>query len=155
MGEFVRDRLPDPAGYFESEGLKLTGRGKWRTTRCDFHDGSDSMRINVESGGWICMSCGTKGGDVLAYQMQQHGQDFVTAAKALGAYVDDGKAYQWQDRPRRFSARDALDVVGVELLICVVVIADARKGITPNDNDWHRFLEAAGLVEAIAREATT
>lgn len=44
-----RDRLPDPRAFFDREGLALKGSGKWRTTRCDFHDGSDSMRVNVES----------------------------------------------------------------------------------------------------------
>ena len=67
MGEFMRDRLPDPVSFFEAEGLTLTGPGKWKTTRCDFHDGSDSMRVNSESGAWRCMNCGAKGGDVLAY----------------------------------------------------------------------------------------
>lgn len=155
MGEFMRDRLPDPVAYFEGEGLRLVGRGTWRTTRCEFHDGSDSMRINVDTGAWVCMACGVKGGDVLAYQMARYGQDFVSAARALGALVDDGKPYAWRDRPRRFSARDALEVIGLELGVCVVVIGDARAGLTPNDGDWRRFLEAAGLVEAIAAEART
>ena len=28
MGEFLRDRLPNPISYFESEGLALIGNGK-------------------------------------------------------------------------------------------------------------------------------
>ena len=28
MGEFIKDRLPDPETYFESEGLVLVGKGK-------------------------------------------------------------------------------------------------------------------------------
>ena len=89
------DRLPDPASYFESQGLKLTGprSAKWKTTECAFHGGSDSMRVNVHSGGWVCMACGAKGGDVLAYQMAAHGLEFVDAAKALGAWVDDGRPH--------------------------------------------------------------
>ena len=54
---FDRRNLPDPISYYESEGLKLTSRGKWRTTACQFHGGSDSMRINADSGafatGWL------------------------------------------------------------------------------------------------------
>ena len=42
---FDRRNLPDAVSYYESEGLKLTSRGKWRTTECKFHGGSDSMRI--------------------------------------------------------------------------------------------------------------
>ena len=70
---FIRENLPDPVTYFENEGLKLTGKSKWRTTACNFHGGSDSMRINTESGGFCCMNCGFKGGDVLAYHMQFYG----------------------------------------------------------------------------------
>ncbi len=49
---FDRERMPDPVSYFEGEGLKLSGPGKWKTTGCTFHGGSDSMRINVASGAW-------------------------------------------------------------------------------------------------------
>lgn len=144
---FDRTRLPEPAGYFEAEGLALQGRGTWRTARCDFHGGSDSMRINVQSGGWVCMACGAKGGDVLAYEMQRHGIDFVQAARALGAWIDDGGP---APAPRAFSASDAMQVIGIELLVCLVVISDARRGITPNEADWERFLQAAGRVETVA-----
>jgi DNA primase len=64
--------------------LVLKGPAKWKTTECIFHDGSDSMRINSESGGWVCMACGEKGRDVLAFYMRRHGVDFVSGAKALG-----------------------------------------------------------------------
>jgi hypothetical protein len=49
---FIRDNLPDAASYFEGQGLTLTGprSAKWRTTRCEFHGGSDSMRVNIASG---------------------------------------------------------------------------------------------------------
>ena len=100
---FDRRNLPDPISYYESEGLKLTSRGKWRTTACQFHGGSDSMRINTETGAFACMAgCGARGGDVLAYHMAQHGLEFVEAAKALGAWIDDGrparrwKCWQWK-----------------------------------------------------------
>jgi hypothetical protein len=153
MGEFHKDRLPDAAEYFDLLGLKMTGRGKWRTTSCEWHGGSDSMRVNVESGAWRCMNCGVHGGDILAYHMQRHGLDFVDAAKALGAWVDDGTPHERRDRPRSFSARDALEVIEPELNVCLIVIADARNGITPTPDDWNRFLQAAGRIQAIAGEA--
>lgn len=104
---FDRTRLPDPEGFYLAAGLELTGRGRWRTTRCEFHGGSDSMRINLQSGAFVCMAgCGAKGGDVLAYRMAAAGEDFQTAARALGAWVDDGQlcpllrppAHRWPAR---------------------------------------------------------
>lgn len=155
MGEFIRDRLPDPMSYFEGEGLTLCGSGKWRTTRCDFHDGSDSLRVNVESGGWVCMACGEKGGDVLAYAMRRHGLDFVEAARSLGAYADDDKPHRGQPKPATLSARDAMEVVTFELLVVMIVISDLRRGLIPSDADWARFREAAGRIEALAMEYRT
>ena len=31
---FDRAQLPEPQAYFEGEGLKLSARGKWRTSAC-------------------------------------------------------------------------------------------------------------------------
>ena len=48
---FDRSLLPDPASYYEAQGLRLTGprSAKWRTTACSFHGGSDSMSINLRT----------------------------------------------------------------------------------------------------------
>lgn len=148
---FERERLPDPVQFFEAEGLRLAGRGKWRTTRCDFHSGSDSLRVNAETGAFVCMNCGAKGGDVLAFAMQRDGLDFVTAAKRLGAWVDDGKPAP--TRPRAFSAADALAALHADLHLCAVVLSAARRGELPTDGDWRAFLGAAGRCLAIAQVA--
>ena len=53
---FNREALPEPLEYYGGRGLQFRERkGKWRTTRCDFHQGSDSMRVNVSTGAWCCM----------------------------------------------------------------------------------------------------
>lgn len=151
-GGFNRDRLPTWPEYADREGLTLVGRGRWRSLRCDFHDDSEpSLRVNIETGGWVCMACGERGGDALAHYMRRTGLDFAQAAQALGAWVEGGT-----DRPttRRLSARDALEALPVELGICCVVIADLRAGTVPNAEDWTRFLAAAGRVEFIAQAAT-
>ncbi|MCI1191604.1 CHC2 zinc finger domain-containing protein [Calidifontimicrobium sp. SYSU G02091] len=148
---FDRDRLPDPVGYFEGEGLRLQGRGTWRTTSCPFHGGGDSMRINVSTGAWVCMNCHARGGDVVAFHMQRHGLDFVAAAKALGAWVEDGKPAP--TRPRAFSAADAIAVLSKDLHLCAIVLSAARRGVLPTDADWRAFLAAAGRCITIA-EAT-
>ena len=152
MGEFVKERLPAPIDYFDLEGVQLKGPGKWKTGPCHFHGGSDSMRVNVQSGGWCCMNCGTKGGDVLAYTMQRHGLGFVEAARALGAYIDDNKPHRGPAKATTLSARDAMQLVAFELNVPVVVIADIRSGVIPCDADWQRFLTSAGRIITLAQE---
>ena len=148
---FDRSRLPTWQEYADAQGLALQGRGRWLTTRCDLHGSSDSLRVNTDSGGWCCMSCGAKGGDVLAHLMQTTGADFVQAARALGAWADDGR--QTREKPRQFSASDALSVLSKDLHLCVLVISDVRRGVTPTEGDWQAFLGAAGRCIAVAQES--
>lgn len=86
-GRFVRERLPNPAEYFEREGIELRGRGGWRDALCPFHqDSRPSLRVNVESGAFKCMACGASGGDLVDFHRLRHGLSFVEAARALGAW---------------------------------------------------------------------
>ena len=83
---FNRVRLPEPDKYFEGQGLVLIGKGNWRSAKCPFHDDeSPSLRVHV-GGGFKCMSCGAKGGDVLAFHRLRTGLGFVDAAKDLSAW---------------------------------------------------------------------
>jgi CHC2-type zinc finger protein len=67
---FKRDRLPNPAEYFCEQGLKLTGSGEWKSALCPFHnDTRPSLRVRLDTGAFRCMTCGAKGGDVLAFHM--------------------------------------------------------------------------------------
>ena len=147
---FVRDRLPEAIPYFESEGLRLTGPGKWKTAKCDFHGGSDSMRINTETGAFVCMSCGAKGGDVLAYRMLIAGVDFVAACKDLGAWEENDRPSRMKPLP--FSAREALSVLRFEALLAAVAAGNIAKGIVLTDDDRQRLLQAASRIEYIADE---
>lgn len=146
---FDRDRLPEPIGYFEGQGLKLSKRGKWRTTECRFHGGSDSMRINMASGAWVCMSCGAKGGDVLAYEMATTGVDFVTAAKALGAWVDDGKP-EPRHKPAPLPPRAALEVLSFEATLAAVAAGNLAHGLALTAKDRTRLLTAANRINKLA-----
>jgi hypothetical protein len=146
---FDRDKLPDPIAYFENAGLVLKGPGKWKTTRCEFHDGSDSMRVNTATGAWVCMACGAKGGDVLAYEMQSTGTEFIQAAKALGAWVDDGKP-PTQTKPTALSPRAALEALAFEALVVAVAVGNVSKGIALSDDDRQRVMVAAGRIQHIA-----
>lgn len=149
-GSFDRSRLPSWPEYAAAEGLTLHGRGRWRNVLCDFHDDRrPSMRVNVESGGWVCMSCGVKGGDTVSHYMRRNGVPFMDAARALGAVDGTGEPR----RPRRFSASDALGCIEIELNVCAVIISDARAGVLPSEADWKRFLAAVRVVVGIAQEA--
>jgi len=83
-----RSLLPTPIEYYRDQcSMKLTGTGEWRTALCPFHDDkAPSLRINTRSGGYKCMVCEAKGGDVIAFHMARHGLPFIEACKALGAW---------------------------------------------------------------------
>lgn len=84
---FLRDRLPSPPIYFDSIGLKLHGRGAWRSALCPFHgDKQPSLRVQYAQGAFRCMACGAHGGDVLAFHRLRTGLGFADAARALGAW---------------------------------------------------------------------
>jgi hypothetical protein len=89
VGRFRRELLPVAAVYYQAQGLRLIGRGEWRSALCPFHpDRSPSLRVRVASGGYKCMACGERGGDVLAFHMRRYGLRFVAAAKDLGVWEE-------------------------------------------------------------------
>ncbi len=151
---FDRNLLPDPQSYYESLGLILKGpvRAKWKTTRCEFHGGSDSMRVNMSSGAFKCMACEVGGGDVLAYQMKSTGQGFVDAAKSLGGWVDDGKQPQFKPRAKTLSPTAALEVLGIEATVVTMVALDIAKGKPLDEVNKARLMLAAGRIHRIAGE---
>ena len=144
---FDRNLLPDATAYFEERGLKLEGprRAKWKTSSCNFHGGSDSMRVNTSTGAWVCMSCGEKGGDVLAYEIAVTGADFVAAAKAIGAWVDDGKPNKPQ-KPTPLSPRAALSAMAFEARLVAIAAGNIAKGVLLTDADRSRLMTAAGRI---------
>jgi len=149
---FDRNLLPDPASYYEAQGLRLTGprSAKWRTAACSFHGGSDSMRVNVATGAFCCMAgCGARGGDVLAYEMALNGLDFIEAARRLGAWTEDGKMPA-NTRHAPLSPRAALEVLGFETALCAVVAGNLAKGLKLTEADRKRLLVSAGRIGQIA-----
>ena len=151
---FDRRNLPDPVAFYESHGLKLTGRGKWRTTSCTFHGGSDSMRVNTETGAFACMAgCGARGGDVLAFHMATTGDEFIEAAKALGAWIDDGRPTT-QHKPSALSPRQALELLAAEAMLVAVAAGGIAHGLPLNEDDRRRVLQSAGRIENIVRAFT-
>ena len=150
---FDRNLLPDATAYFEEQGLKLSGpsRAKWKTTACNFHGGSDSMRINTATGAGVCMSCGEKGGDVLAYEIASTGAEFVQAAKAIGAWVEDGRPHRPQ-KPTTLPPRAALEVIGYECNLIAVAAGNIACGVTLANIDLDRLMVAAGRINRIVGE---
>ena len=141
---FRRENLPNPISYYEEQGVPLKGHGPWLTGPCLFHNGSDSMRVHVQSGGFVCMSCGAKGGDVLAYHMAIRGLSFVESAKELNAYEESGTPYTGSTRPAVIPAKQLLQLASLELYVIVVILADCQKGGLVE-------ADAVRLREAIAR----
>ena len=150
---FDRNALPEPLAYYEAQGLQFRERrGRWRTTRCDFHGGSDSMRVNVQTGAWCCMSCNAHGGDVLAYEMAAHGLTFIEAAKALGAWIEDGQP-QRQHRPKALPAHEALQLIDREANFIAITTANLARDLPIPEAVKKKLLQAAAAIHH-AREAT-
>lgn len=148
---FERNHLPEPVSYFEAQGLTLKGPGRWKTTRCPFHGGSDSLRVNTQDGGWCCMACNENGGDVLAFEMRLHGVEFLEAAERLGATVEDGRPSR--PRPKTTlppSAALALLQSEAWLIACTAL---ATAGALPDPKDRARLIEAARVIQNIMMEA--
>lgn len=150
---FDRQRLPDPITYFEASGMKLKGgrSSKWMTTSCLFHHGSDSMRVNVKTGAFKCMNCGVGGGDILSFHMQLHDLEFVAAATALGAWVDDGLPTAPLP-PTALSPRAALEVLGFESTLAAVAAGNVAKGVELTDLDRKRLFKCAARINRIAKD---
>ncbi len=150
-----RTRLPEPIGYYESQGLTFRERkGKWRTTSCNFHGSTDSLRINTDSGAFVCMAgCGARGGDVLAYHRAVTGLDFIAAARELGAWVEDDKPAPKHQRPAPFAARDALHVLRHDAVLTAVAAANVARGVVLTDDDLSALLKAAARIQHIVEVA--
>ena len=80
--------LPSPSAYYDLQGIKLTGKGEWRSALCPFHeDRSPSLRINIQSGGFICMACDARGGDIIAFHQKRFNASFKSACSDLGGWI--------------------------------------------------------------------
>jgi len=86
---FRPELLPPPRTFYAKEfgQLRRASRG-WARVRCCFHnpDRDPSLAVNVENGAFNCFSCGTKGGDIVAFVMARDGLSFKDAAKFLHAW---------------------------------------------------------------------
>ena len=104
------------------------------------------MRVNTQSGGFICMAgCGAKGRDILAYHRAAHSMEFVAACIDLGAWVEDDLPPRAYTRPPRLPAKELLGLAADDLTLCVLVLSDIRQDKL-NDEDYQKFIEAVSRI---------
>lgn len=77
-----------PVDFYRSElpAMPLSrGNGWCDGGLCPFHPDkhAGSFRVNLETGAFICFSCGTKGGDIIAFIQQKYGFSFPGAVQKL------------------------------------------------------------------------
>lgn len=84
---------------------------------------------------------------MLAYRRAVHGESFVDAARALGAWVDDGKLTP--TRPTPISARDAIMLITREANFVAIAAANVAHGIMLSDADLKRLLKAVSRISRI------
>ena len=95
------------------------------------------------------MSCGEKGGDVLAYHMAAHGLEFIDAAKALGCWQEDGQPFSPQ-KPKPLPSSAALSALAVEATLIAVAGGNIAHGIELTPADLKRVMLAAGRINCIS-----
>ena len=77
-----------PADFYRIElpAMPHLRGGVWRNGGlCPFHTDkhAGSFRVNLETGAFTCFSCGTKGGDIIAFIQQRDGLSFLEAVQKL------------------------------------------------------------------------
>jgi hypothetical protein len=76
------------------------------------------------------------------------GQEFVEAAKALGAWRFDGNTAP--ARPTPLSPRAALEVLKFEAMVVAVAGGNVARGVTLSEPDRSRVMQAAGRINHVA-----
>jgi len=150
---FIKHNLPDPVTYFKDMlGQKIVGgRTKDFRTACGIHGGKNlNLSVSTQSGCFYCFKCGASGGDILSYHMQTTGDDFVSACKALGAWLEDATPVQ-QHAPTPITPRQALEVLAFESLLVCMELSRIRRGEIQTEYEALRVCKAAGRIGAIYR----
>jgi hypothetical protein len=121
------ENLPDSIAYYESLGHVFSSKGEWMTTNCEFHGGSDSMRIHRTSGSFKCMNCGIHGGGIISYHMQRFQVDFLQACKELGVNLE-GSNNRPPDRPKPLPPARAIELMSMEARIVWMLLTKIKAG---------------------------
>lgn len=147
---FDKTQLPDVGDYYASQGLTIGKHGNkgWRKANCLFCQSRDNFNINLQSGSYHCWSCEAKGGDLVAFQMLLHGQDFKQAAQSLGAWTNDGKT-PIRSKPMPLSYRDALTAIAYEAQLVAVSGANVANGKQLSAGELARVLQAVNRINKL------
>lgn len=83
----IKSYIP-PADFYRSElpAMPSPCGGGWRDGGlCPFHNDkhAGSFRVNLETGAFTCFSCGSKGGDIIAFIQQRDDLSFPEAVQKL------------------------------------------------------------------------
>jgi len=132
----------------ESFKLRENGRNRWRAC-CPAHGGSNpsALSIGVGDGDAVLLKC-------------WHGCSVDEVAQALGLELSDlfplkpaaGGGAPALKRRRLITAGQALDVLDVEMLLCVVCASDMARGEALSEETRQRLLRGAARVSMIRDE---
>jgi hypothetical protein len=76
------------------------------------------------------------------------------ASVAMDAIVTQRDQHDREHRrPKALTAREALEAVAFELLLCWTVLSNWRYGVALSDADWERFDVALKRIDFVAQEA--
>jgi hypothetical protein len=77
-----------PSDFYRAElpGMPPPPGGGWRSGGlCCFHEDktAGSFRVNLDTGSFVCFSCGAKGSDIIAFTQLLRGLSFPEALRKL------------------------------------------------------------------------
>jgi len=118
MNRFREELLPPARSFYEGELGKLSRPNSkgWAMANCPFHQSKSgkSLSVNVNSGGFHCFGCDSKGGSIISFVMLRDSCHFKAACKQLGAWDDSGKVPLRRPGPLVHFLRMDFVVDGVE-----------------------------------------
>ncbi|MCC6954028.1 MAG: hypothetical protein IT290_07910 [Deltaproteobacteria bacterium] len=75
-----------PADFYGSRFARLSRpnpRG-WSNTRCIFHDDSTpSLGVNLQTGAFKCLACGTSGSNIIQFEIERTRGSFADVLRLL------------------------------------------------------------------------
>ncbi len=82
--------------------------------------------------------------------MQRDGLDFISAVKSLGAWTgDEHNTSGYNRKPAPLSAYDALEILKLETLVCVITTCNIAAGYEISQTDKDRLIKAVNRIQSI------